>query len=83
MIKTFEKTLSVQIDNTVLRCIIERVLDDVCTADLVDYISDSLDDESREAFQILIEDDGFVKDEIIDYVENAILEKFEIERSAT
>jgi hypothetical protein len=83
MIKTFEKTLSVQIDDTVLRCIIERMLDDVYTDNLIDYINDSLNDESREAFGIIIEEDGFVKDEIVDYVENAILEKFEIERSTT
>lgn len=80
MIKTFEKTLSVQIDNTVIREIVELILENVYDEDLLDYINDSLDDESREAFGTMIENDGFVKDEIIDYVRNAILEKFEIEK---
>lgn len=83
MIKTFEKTLSVQIDNTTLRCVVERILDDIFNSDLLDCIHDSLDSESMDAFEIMTENDDFVKDEIIDYVRNAILEKFEIERSAT
>lgn len=81
MIKTFEKTLSVQIDNTTLRCVVERILDDIFNSDLLDCIHDSLDSESTEAFEIMTENDDFVKDEIIDYVRNAILEKFEIEKS--
>ncbi len=80
MIKTFEKTLSVQIDNTVIQEIVKLILENVEDEDLIDYINDSLDDESREAFGIMIENDGFVKDEIIDYVRNAILEKFELEK---
>lgn len=80
MIKTFEKTLSVQIDNTTLRCIVERILDDIFNRNLLDCIHDSLDSESTEAFEIMTENDDFVKDEIIDYVRNAILEKFEYEK---
>lgn len=83
MIKTFEKTLSVRIDNTTLRCIMERILDDISSSDLLDYISCSLDDESEEAFEIIRENDDFVIDNIGTYVTDAILEKFEIERSAT
>lgn len=83
MIKTFEKTLSVQIDNTTLRCVVERILDDISNSDLLDYISGSLDDESEEAFEIIRENDDFVIDNIVTYVTDAILEKFEIERSAT
>lgn len=82
MIKNFEKTLKVQIDDTTLRCIVEKLLDEIIfDSDLIDCISDSLDDESREAYDIMIENDGFVRDEIVDYVKNAILEKFEIEKS--
>lgn len=82
MIKTFEKTLNVRIDDTVLRCVIERILDDIFNSDLLDCIHDSLDSESTEAFEMMTENDDFVKDEIIDYVRNAILEKFEIEKSS-
>lgn len=80
MIKTFEKKLSVQIDNTTLHYVVERILDDVNTSDLTDYINDSLDDESREAFGVMIDNDDFIKDQIVSYVENAILEKFEREK---
>ena len=80
MIKNFEKTLSVQIDNTTLRCIIERILDDISEPDLLDYISGSLDDEDSEAFEIIRENDDFVIGEIVTYVTDAILEKFEIEK---
>lgn len=82
MIKTFEKTLSVRIDNTTLRCIMERLLDEVIfDSDLIDCIQGALDAESEEAFEIMIDNDDFVKDEIIDYVKSAILEKFEIEKT--
>jgi uncharacterized alkaline shock family protein YloU len=80
MIKTFEKTLSVQIDDTVIREIVGLILENVYDDDLIDYINDSLDDESREAFGIMIENDGFVKDEIIIYIRNTILDKFGIEK---
>lgn len=80
MTKTFEKTLSVHIDNTTLRCVVERILDDISNSDLLDYISCSLDDESEEAFEIIRENDDFVIDNIVTYVTDAILEKFEIEK---
>ena len=81
MIKTFEKTLSVRIDNTILRCVMERLLDEVVfDSDLIYCINDALEDESREAFELIVDHNDFVKDEIVSYVKNAILEKFEIEK---
>lgn len=81
MIKTFEKTLSVQINNTTLRCIMERLLDEIVfDSDLLDCISESLDDESREAFEIIADNDSSIRGDIVFYVKEAILEKFEIEK---
>ncbi|MBQ2173594.1 MAG: hypothetical protein II453_00500 [Alphaproteobacteria bacterium] len=83
MIKNFEKTLNVQIDNTVIRGTVEKILDNIDYFDLGDYISDSLDTENKNTFEKMRASDNDIVAAIIDYVINAILEKFEIERSAT
>ena len=83
MIKTFEKTLSVRIDDTVIRGIVEFILENIDYFDFGDYISDSLDDENKAAFEKMRTNNDGTIGNIVDYVRNAILEKFEIERSIT
>ena len=80
MIKTFEKIIKVQIDNTTLCRTIDLILDNITDYDLGDYISDSLDDESKDAFEKMRANDDYEVDNIIEYVKNAILEKFELEK---
>lgn len=81
MSRTFIKTLSVQIDDYTLSHIVEMLLDEVIfDSDLLDCINDSLDDESREALELMIENDDFVKDDVISYVKEEILKKFKREK---
>lgn len=80
MIKTFEKTFSVKIDDTVIQGTVEKILNNIDYFDLGDYISDSLDTENKNTFEKMRASDNDIVAAIVDYVINAILEKFEIEK---
>ena len=80
MIKTFEKTLSVRIDNTVIRGTVEKILDNIDYFDLGDYISDSLDTENKNTFEKMRASDNDIVATIVDYVIDTILKNFEIEK---
>lgn len=80
MIKTFEKTFSVKIDDTVIQGTVEKILNNIDYFDLGDYISDSLDTENKNTFEKMRASGNDIVAAIVDYVINAILEKFEIEK---